>query len=728
MGAGSSLPELEPLSALSSATPLEEAQWQAIFAIQLPSSSTDDIASASHALCAEMERNNADSGNFQALIRRVIDILYLVCRPKAPAAHVHQASSLVFLLRLFLKHMIETQDAEGLAAHLLDPSSAASLAGPLVQALLTVLVQCECNDESYWLHMEAVAALCVCLSTQMFAQLDDPTPQPFVHAALTSGGPGAELLVSRLLHYIIQRPQPPIQPSGLLRRLSSAAKSVLLLPYYTISYLLYAGGEGSDSDHALALSDRALQLLLLLTQHLPPALFSPESYQTNPFLEALRDVGDERPFDDAAAAAGGAHGEDASAAEGSGAIVAAEQGQLRASRVSFKDLHDALASQLPDEGSALLLYLLLHGNRDYLDYSLSRTDPEMLLAPLLRVLYDSRSLPVNRLYMLLILLLMLSQDSGFMSAAQKAMLASVPWYKDRIIGSVSVGSLMVMVLVKAVQSNLTGAHDAYVHTNCLAALANVAPLLRQLHPHAARCLVSLFDLLARKYLKVSRKTAALANAAEGGGGAAVGDSGRSEEGGDEEGAEALQMAVDFLRISLEAINLCLSAGPALNEHLVYALLERQAVFAPLRTHELFADLIENIDLVLEHFGATLRAHPDGTDGGDSVWSVDTVLSHIRAAARDWRGDQLRQLQDLRFTYEQEPAPEEFFAPYMWSIVFASCRLGWNAEHVVMFSVAEGGASAGLLEHHEAGEGTTSDGLPIPALSSIDVADDGAGRR
>ena len=65
---------------------------------------------------------------------------------------------------------------------------------------------------------------------------------------------------------------------------------------------------------------------------------------------------------------------------------------------------------------------------------------------------------------------------------------------------------------------------------------------------------------------------------------------------------------------------------------------------------------------------------------------------------------------------------------MWSIVFASCRLGWNAEHVVMFSVAEAGASAGLLEHHEAGEGTTSDGLPIPALSSIDVADDGAGRR
>ena len=43
-----------------------------------------------------------------------------------------------------------------------------------------------------------------------------------------------------------------------------------------------------------------------------------------------------------------------------------------------------------------------------------------------------------------------------------------------------------------------------------------------------------------------------------------------------------------------------------------------------------------------------------------------------------------------------------------------------------FSVADGGAA--LLEEREGGNGTTSDGLPIPALSSIDVADDGAERR
>ena len=80
---------------------------------------------------------------------------------------MHQACALVFLLRLFLKHMIESLSAD-LDAHLLDPTSSTSLAGPLVEALLTVLVQCECNGDSYWLHMEAAAALCVCMSTRSF--------------------------------------------------------------------------------------------------------------------------------------------------------------------------------------------------------------------------------------------------------------------------------------------------------------------------------------------------------------------------------------------------------------------------------------------------------------------------------------------------------------------------------------------------------------------------------
>ena len=70
-----------------------------------------------------------------------------------------------------------------------------------------------------------------------------------------------------------------------------------------------------------------------------------------------------------------------------------------------------------------------------------------------------------------------------------------------------------------------------------------------------------------------------------------------------ETSEELTTYADFLRIALEVINLTLTMGLSSNEHLIYALLERQAIFAPLRSHTLFGDLIENIDLVLTHFGA-----------------------------------------------------------------------------------------------------------------------------
>ena len=74
----------------------------------------------------------------------------------------------------------------------------------------------------------------------------------------------------------------------------------------------------------------------------------------------------------------------------------------------------------------VLLYLLLHGNRDFLDHTLSRADPDTLLLPLLRTLYSTSRLRANQLYMLLIVLLMLSQDEGFVAAAHSVRQASTP--------------------------------------------------------------------------------------------------------------------------------------------------------------------------------------------------------------------------------------------------------------------------------------------------------------
>ena len=617
---------------------------------------------------------------------------------------------------------LPTQD---LLPHLELPASSdgASAAKPplgrrFVEALLRFLVGCELTDASYTLHMEAMAALLVCMSTQMFCDLSSAAPQPLAAAVLRSEAGIARRVVARLLQHYMRRPAPPKEALGLLRAISSAAGFVLYLPWQVFSYFFCA----ADAP-PLELADRALQVLLVLTQHLPPALFAGGAAAgagdegSNEFLKALRSFSDDESHADAAADPEGGGG--------------------RGHQLSFRELHNAVGAALPGEASVLLLYLLLHGNRDFLDYCITRTDADALLLPLLRPLYEARTLRPNQLYMLLIAILMLSQDEGFIAAAQSITLPSVPWHKERILQNISLGSLLVIVMVHVVKFNLASLHDFYVHQNCLAALANMAPGFKHLHPHAARCLVSLYECLARKVLRLSggqqasSRPAALSDASSasapdssarggsgggssggggggssgGGGGGGGGSSGGSSSGagssgaGDDGGASEVALAApsdgpdelatftDFLRIALEAINLALERGLGHNEHLVYALLERQAAFAPLREHERFWDLIENIDLMLHHFSAGLQ--PEGDDAAPPpAHSVDKVLSHIRTAARDWDRAKLHQLADLKFTYEQEAAPDEFFTPYLWSLLLEHSGIGWRPAGIVLFHVAE----------------------------------------
>jgi len=75
------------------------------------------------------------------------------------------------------------------------------------------------------------------------------------------------------------------------------------------------------------------------------------------------------------------------------------------------------------------------------------------------------------------------------------------------------GSLLVVLLLRTAHFNLAKLRDVYLHTNTLAALANLAPHAENLSSHAAQRLVSLFDMLSRRSapsLSTSRVKSALA--------------------------------------------------------------------------------------------------------------------------------------------------------------------------------------------------------------------------
>ncbi len=63
-----------------------------------------------------------------------------------------------------------------------------------------------------------------------------------------------------------------------------------------------------------------------------------------------------------------------------------------------------------------------------------------MLLPLLRLLYTAGGRNASHMYMLLIILLILSQDAAFAANVHSVQLAAVPWYKERMLQKTTLGA------------------------------------------------------------------------------------------------------------------------------------------------------------------------------------------------------------------------------------------------------------------------------------------------
>ncbi len=41
--------------------------------------------------------------------------------------------------------------------------------------------------------------------------------------------------------------------------------------------------------------------------------------------------------------------------------------------------------------------------------------------------------------------------------------------------------------------------------------------------------------------------------------------------------------------------------------------------------------------------------------------------------------------ELRFRYVEDDQPEEFFIPYIWSLVYRSSDIYWNSQNILLFN-------------------------------------------
>ena len=69
----------------------------------------------------------------------------------------------------------------------------------------------------------------------------------------------------------------------------------------------------------------------------------------------------------------------------------------------------------------------------------------------------------------------------------------------------------------------------------------------------------------------------------------------------------------------------------------------------------------------------------------------------------WQPDRLSKPEELRFSYEEEGAPEHFFVPYIWSLVVSSTTIPWNLHAIALFQPVMSAKDAGIAEEQAASQ-------------------------
>ncbi|XP_052526020.1 dymeclin isoform X1 [Tympanuchus pallidicinctus] len=669
MGANSSsiseLPDNEYLKKLSGAEPISENDpfWNQLlsFSFTAPTNSADLklLEEATISVCKSLVEKNPRTGNLGSLIKVFLSRTKELKISAECQNHlfIWQAHNALFIICCLLKVFISRMSEEELQLHFTyedkTPGSYGTECEDLIEELLCCLIQLIVEipllDITYGISLEAVTTLIVFLSCQLFHK--EILRESLIHKYLMRGRclPYTSRLVKTLLYNFIrqERSPPPgthvfqqqTDGGGLLYGIASGVATGL----WTVFTL---GGVGSKATPQLEqcspLANQSLLLLLVLA-NLTDAPDTP-----NPYRQAIMSF---------------KNTQDSSAFSSSHPHVF---------QINFNSLYTALCEQQKSDQATLLLYMLLHQNGNVRTYVLARTDIENLVLPILEILYHVEERNSHHVYMALIILLILTEDDGFNRSIHEVILKNITWYAERVLTEISLGSLLILVVIRTIQYNMTRTRDKYLHNNCLAALANMSAQFRSLHQYAAQRIISLFSLLSKKHNKVlEQATQSLRGSLD------------SNESPLPDYAQDLNVIEEVIRMMLEIINSCLTNSLHHNPNLVYALLYKRDLFEQFRTHPSFQDIMQNIDLVISFFSS--RLEHAGAD-----LSVERVLEIIKQGAVALPKDRLRKFPELKFKYVEEEQPEEFFIPYVWSLVYnAAVALYWNPRDIQLFTMDSG---------------------------------------
>ncbi|KAL1923654.1 uncharacterized protein VTP21DRAFT_8634 [Calcarisporiella thermophila] len=601
-----------------------------------------DLEMATFSLSIELAANNIQTKNFNSLLLHCLSQLRRFLSADANQIVPIEAYNSLFLVRVFTKHFVGNLNVEEIHRQFegipesinketieiereqitieldqqklrIDPEierSSQPRAELLIDYLLQVVrkIQPNANYSTYELYLECLNTLLVLLSTQIHQPSAATTNKNyFLNVLLAQFSDIADEVVHRLLVNFIEQKPPPSASSGMV--------------YSAVSYLFSAKSSSPSASDLHPVADRSALLLLLLAAQ---SRIQPDG--TSAYRAGISRL------QDAHAVSGNEYGKNFT--------------------ISFRDLYHVLCHRLHSEENTLILYLMIAENSTFRVYVLSRTDPETLMLPILKLLYEAmeNKAHYSHTYILLTILLVFSQDEVFNESIQRVVIPYQTWFTERALKTISLGGLVVLVLIRTIQFNLASHRDVYYHTNCLATLANLSSSIQDMHPYVAQRMISLFDMVAKRYHKLLH---------------------RAQLDGTSEEDPVVSVYADIVCLVLEIINSILTRQLKRNIQFVYALVHRKDLFHPFQLHPRFAELIANIENVINYFHARV------SEANLRAPSTEEVVDLMEQAARTWPPNRLQAFAELKFQYEEKTEAHEFFCPYVWSLIYRATFIWWD---------------------------------------------------
>ena len=369
----------------------------------------------------------------------------------------HVANCLYIIRRVFL-HLIQHFDEATVLDIFHQKSSSSDIIMDMIDGIIVVLdAICLFPEEKfvkvYGFVVEALSLLLILLSSQMY----NASPAFQSHFSKVFNDVNREKLVRSLVLLMANKKADP--------RIEVISKNSGFV-FGVLEF--FSGGKESGHSHGVFSVSRLAEALLLVLANLPQTKTEP---------------------DDNCEPIEGDKGVTAKCNSIKDLIFAAtpsgetEEGAIQ---LPFSKIYESLIQSQERESGTLLLYTLLHENASFRTFVLSKTDVDRLVIPLLKILHCAASHSGNHVYMSLVVLLILSEEDSWCRQVNEIIVSDsdVAFYIENQATSVklfgiNLGSLILLTIVRMIQFNLSRVKDQYLHTNCLAALANMSSRYEQ---------------------------------------------------------------------------------------------------------------------------------------------------------------------------------------------------------------------------------------------------------